>query len=168
MKKRLLALCVSFTLLGVIYYAQHNNINVLFSKRFLNINPGEIVFFTINWEGKSYSFARHNKKWKLEKPAAKSMEQRPVDYFLKDLCTLPLTQTISENSDEAAAYGLENPRIRIQMVYGSAIARIVVLLGCDNEAGTSIYAKKSDSAKIVLLGRIIKEDVAQLVHMIDS
>jgi Domain of unknown function (DUF4340) len=168
MKKRLLTLLSSLFLLCVIYYAQFYNCRFFLPKGFLNIDPSEIASLTIFFKEQPYGFVKENSKWKLAIPYEKDMEQRSVEVFLKDLCMLSVTQKISGNPGESEMFGLKRPEIRINVTYGSEKRKMSVLLGNENEAKTSTYAKIGESNEIVLLGRIVKEDVNYIINMVDS
>jgi hypothetical protein len=137
-------------------------------KGFLNINPSEIGSLVIFFKEKSYGFVKKNHKWLLFEPYEKDIEPLSFERFLKDLTMLPVTQRISNNSDESEMFGLRPPEIRINITYGPGKKDIWVFLGKDNEAKTSTYAKIKESDEIVLLGKVLKEDVTQIIAMIDA
>ncbi len=59
-----------------------------------------------------------------------------------------------------------DPGIRIIITHGPENKKTCVLFGDYNAAGTSFYAKTESSKEILLLGRILKEDVLHIVHLL--
>ena len=168
MKTRVLLLFASLFILCATYYALHGNCKFFAPRGFLNINPSEIGSLVIFFEEKSYGFVKKNHKWLLFEPYEKNIDLQSFDRFLKDLAMLPVTQRISNNSDDSAMFGLRPPEIRINITYGPEKKDMWVFLGKDNEAKTSTYAKIKESDEIVLLGKVLKDDIAQIVAMIDA
>jgi len=164
MRKRIIILVASLLVFLICYYAQTNN-NMWFGPAgYLHIKPSEVSSVTIFFNEKTYGFVRENKGWKLLDAGVYGFDQKYFAIFLKDLCTLPKTQTISNNSEELGLFGLEVPEIRIKITYGTDKRRVCLFLGRDNEASTSTYAKVEGSNEIVLLGKILKESIGHIIE----
>ena len=115
---------------------------------------------------KAYDFVRANDGWKLVGPKEHRVDQKSFEIFLRDLTMLPKTQTILKNPEDLSLFGLKDPEIRIRITYGSDKKSAYLLLGSDNEAKTSTYAKVEGSNEIVLLGIILKEDVKRIIDLV--
>lgn len=168
MKKRLLILLASLLLLSISYYVLIYNHSIFLQKTFLDIDDSEVVSLVIFIGEKPYCFVKENHKWKSVRPYEKSADQWSFESFLKVLTMLPITQRISNNPDASELFGLGTPEIRIRITYGPDKKNTWVFLGNDNEAKTSTYAKIGGSNEIVLLEKVLKDDVMYIIEMIDA
>ncbi|MBW2367001.1 MAG: DUF4340 domain-containing protein [Deltaproteobacteria bacterium] len=167
MKKRLLSLLLSLCFLGGVYYTLFYDTRYILPKGFLSIDPSEISSLVIYFKDQPYGFDKEDINWKLSSPYVKNIDQWSIENFLRNLCMIPVTRKISENVEGAEKFGLKRPEVRINLTYGSEKKNMSVMLGNDNESKTSTYAKRGGIAEIVLLGKVIKEDVINIIKRVD-
>ncbi len=167
MKIRILILFSCILLIVSTHYALENNILFGGPKGFLNIDPLKMSSLAIHFQNQRYVFQKlKNGAWKLTGPKIKEDNQSFFAVFLKDLTTLSITQNLINNESGLDSYGLHDPEIKIIITHGSENKETCLLFGNDNAAGTSFYAKIESSNEVLLLGKILKEDVLRIVHLL--
>lgn len=167
MKIRLLILFSCILLIVSTHYALEDNALFGGPKGFLTIDPLEISSFAIHFQDQKYVFKKQeNGKWELMEPRTKKDAQSFFPAFVKDLTTLSITQTLINNESGLNSYGLHDPEIKIIITHGSENRKTCLLFGNDNAAGTSFYAKIENSKEILLLGKVLKEEVLHIVHLL--
>jgi len=137
-------------------------------KGFLNATPEEISAISIFNREKEYSFLIKNDSWYLDKPINKNIENYLFKLFVRTLSQLPVTQIIQEHSENLEIFGLEHPEVQIKISYNNGRRDDCLLLGNENAANTSTYAKLKGSRQVVLLGIILKEDVRHILEKISK
>ncbi len=167
MKIRLLILLSCILLIVSTHYALENNVLFGGPKAFLNIDPLKISSLAIHFQEQKYVFKKQeNDKWELTEPRTKEDGQSFFSVFFEDLTTLSITQTLMNNESGLKSYGLHDPGIKIIITHGSENKKTCLLFGNDNVAGTSFYAKIENSKEVLLLGKILKEDVLHIAHLL--
>ncbi|MBI3091357.1 MAG: DUF4340 domain-containing protein [Candidatus Tectomicrobia bacterium] len=104
--------------------------------------------------------------WHLSVPLAADASQRDVEDLIKLLKEAKVKEFSSESTDELAPYGLEAPKVRVDLRAGDDQASF--LLGRFDEKKKGVYARRSGSKQVLLMDEKFIEklpkEVASLRH----
>lgn len=90
-------------------------------------------------------------RWQVVEPAASTVPSDLIAGLINNLTQLPDVEVVAEHAGDLTQYGLAPPIS--QMVFTRAGGKpITVRLGARNPAGTAIYAQRSDSPHVFLIG----------------
>jgi hypothetical protein len=124
------------------------------SETILSVKEGQVVSFTYEKDGAVYTFARENRKsdWVYQQDPSLELEQNLVDNVLLTATEITTKQIISENLDEAAEYGLDDPCFTLNMMLKDGTEQ-VLYLGSVNAMTSDYYAAVEGDGRIFTLSQ---------------
>jgi hypothetical protein len=162
--KRVIILCLVLLAMATSYYFLVSNKAVTYEKGFLNSEQKLIKSLSIFKNEKQYCFVQENNIWYLTKPKKVYTDNAFFIRFVDELTQLPVTQIIVGRSENLETFGLDHPEIQIRITYNNDKNDDWLLLGNNNEASTSTYARLKGNEQVVLLGIILKQDVEHIIE----
>jgi len=118
---------------------------------FLDVPADKIEAIAVRRDGKLVRCRQVNGRWTLTEPAGRSVSADLIETLVGNLTQLPDVEVVAENSDALGEFGLQTPQSEIT-VQASGRAALSVRLGAPNPAGTAVYAQRSDSQRVFLIG----------------
>lgn len=167
-RKRALLLLIALLILGASYYLSMYSRSSAYVKGFLNANPEEVSAISILNKENEYRFLIKDGIWYSDNSLNATIDNYLFKLFIKKLAQLPVTQIIQEHSENLESFGLEHPEVQIKVSYNNSRRDDCLLLGNENAANTSTYAKLKESRRVVLLGIILKEDVRRILEKVSG
>jgi hypothetical protein len=118
---------------------------------FLNVALDEISAVEIRRGDRVVRARRVGDRWELVEPAGRSVPPDLIGALINNLLQLPDVEVVADASTELAPFGLDVPvsQITLATVRGEPM---VVKLGNRNPAGTAVYATRSGSEHVYLIG----------------
>ena len=98
---------------------------------------------------------RANERWQVFEPAGARVPSDLIAALVNNLAHLPDVEVIAETAPDLKQFGLEVPVSQITLTRASA-PPIVVRMGTRNPSGTAVYAQRSDSPRVYLIGLNIR------------
>ena len=94
---------------------------------------------------------REGEGWKIVSPLEAPADADAVEGLVSDVVGLEIEEVITEEPGELAAFGLEEPRLSVQVTLKDTAAPVRVSLGEKAPDGSIVYAQISGAARIVAL-----------------
>jgi uncharacterized protein DUF4340 len=117
---------------------------------FLNLSEGQIESVELRREDVVVRCRRVDRRWQVVEPAGRTVPSDLVGALVGNLIQLPDVEVVAETAANLAQFGLDASASQIVLT-GSGPA-ITVRLGSRNPAGTAVYATRSDSPRVYLIG----------------
>ena len=118
---------------------------------FLEAVPSRIDRVRMEVESLAVQFERRDGRWVVTEPEGIAPPGDVIDAVLDAFTSLPPIDIVSEGADHQGQFGLAPPRARIRIEQEGALVSTIVL-GELNPTRTSVYAKKSGSDEVALIG----------------
>lgn len=90
-------------------------------------------------------------RWKVVEPPGNSVPADLIAGLISNLTQLPDVEVVADKDGDLAQFGLEQPVSELVLTPASG-APITVRLGNRNPAGTAVYAQRSTSDQVFLIG----------------
>lgn len=95
---------------------------------------------------------RHSEgRWKVVDPPGSSVPSDLIAGLISNLTQLPDVEVVADQGGDLAQFGLDTPVSELVLTLASG-APITVRLGNRNPAGTAVYAQRSTSDRVYLIG----------------
>jgi len=94
---------------------------------------------------------RVGERWQLEDPTGHSVPPDLVSALIDNLSQLPDVEVVADAHADLAPFGLAPPASQITLLAANG-AQLSVRLGNRNPAGTAVYATRSGSDRVYLIG----------------
>ena len=89
--------------------------------------------------------------WQVSEPVGSNASSDLITGLVSNLTQMPDVEVVSEATAELAQYGLAPPLSQITLRLDGG-KRVTVRVGTRNPAGTAVYAQRSDSPQVFLIG----------------
>lgn len=93
--------------------------------------------------------AREGEAWKLTEPQQVAADASAVESLLGSIANLEVDATIAEGETDLAQYGLESPRVRVEVERESGATPVTLEIGDKAPAGGGVYARVPDQGRVV-------------------
>ena len=90
-------------------------------------------------------------RWEVIEPAERTVPSDLVEALVANLTELPDVEVVADDSNTLGEFGLQEPQSEITL-QRTGQAPLTVRLGGHNPAGTAVYAQRSDSPWVFLIG----------------
>ena len=121
------------------------------ARPFLEAVPERIDRVRLEQEGMEVQFERKDGRWLVTEPAGLAPPGDVVDAVLESLTSLPAIDIVADGVEHEGQFGFVPPRARIRIEQQGALVSTVIL-GELNPTRTSVYAKRSGSDEVALIG----------------
>jgi len=99
-------------------------------------------------EGEAIKLKREGTGWKMTVPAAVPADATAVDAMLGSLESLEIDEVVTENPAGLADFGLDKPKLSLEVVSQGAAAPLKLLVGGKLADGSGVYAKLPASNRV--------------------
>jgi len=118
---------------------------------FLNITDDRIDALEIRRGDMVVRCGRVDGRWQVLDPAGHPVPADLVAALITNLTQLPDVEVVADTAADLSQYGLDTPASQLTLTPRDT-APIVVRTGSRNPAGTAVYAQRSDSSRVFLIG----------------
>jgi hypothetical protein len=118
---------------------------------FLEVPPEEIQAVELRRGNTVVRCRRGKDRWQVLEPAGARVPVDLIAALVNNLAQLPDVEVIAETAQDLGQFGLETPVSQITLTRASG-PPIAVHLGARNPSGTAVYAQRSDSPRVYLIG----------------
>ena len=99
-------------------------------------------------EGETIKLKREGTGWKMTVPAAVPADASAVDSMLGSLESLEIDEVVTENAGSLTDFGLDKPKLALEVVSQGASAPLKLLVGGKLADGSGVYAKLPASNRV--------------------
>ena len=109
---------------------------------------------------------RSGEDWFIVSPIEDSAENSTVKTLLSSLTSAKTERTVTENAEDLAPFGLDQPAIKVAVQKDSQSPRQEIWIGKETPVGSNLYIKFADSKEVMLasqsLKRALEKDLFEL------
>lgn len=124
-------------------------------RRFLAIEPSVVREIRLVRDGRSVVMRRAPAGWAVVEPADTDIAPDLVAAFMNALMETEEIAQVAGAEADPHVYGLDERAGRVEIVADRSTP-LEVRIGGENPTGTAVYAQRSGSADIVLIGRNVR------------
>jgi len=106
---------------------------------------------------------KDNQTWLLAKPVIARAEQATVDEMASALANLQVTDTVEQNPDDLADFGLARPAVTVTVTTSDNRVLPAILVGKQTPIGNSAYIKMADAPAVLLVASTFPANVEKSV-----
>lgn len=121
------------------------------SAPFLEAVPERIDRVRLENESMAVQLERRDGRWIVTEPEGLAPPGDVIDAVLESFTSLPAIETVSDGVEHQGQFGLVPPRARIRIEQQGTLVSTIVL-GELSPTRTAVYAKKSGSEEVALIG----------------
>ena len=118
-------------------------------KRVLVFKKGEVKQLSLTWGRKTIICQQSDHTWKLKKPIEATGDRSVIDGLLSSLQSARAQEFVSEKPKNLAQYGLQHPRIKVDLLLGEERAKETLLIG--KKKDKRFYAKDESRPPVFLV-----------------
>ncbi len=118
---------------------------------FLNVPEEQIEALQVQRGETLVRCRRVDGRWKVTEPADGNVPADLIAGLITNLTQLPDVEVVAEKPDNLAEFGLDDPTSQVVLT-PAAGGPITVRLGNRNPSGTAVYAQRSTSSRVYLIG----------------
>lgn len=123
-------------------------------RMFAGLQSDSIAELTVTSEsGETTSLKKENGAWQMVAPVAARGSDLEVTGIANALAGLDVTRVVEETLANAGEYGLDTPRIQVAFKTADGKTSGTLRIGSKTATGGSLYARKNDEQKVVLIGQ---------------
>ncbi len=104
------------------------------------------------------------KEWKIIEPLQSQADAPDVYRYIKTFAQIVEIMVVDENTADLSLFGLDNPLLEVSLKLKGDSVPLNIQIGNDNPSNTCCYAKKKDSNKILLIGKLYKTDLNKNIN----
>ncbi len=146
----LLALVLIFESKGEKKRAAEERTNMLIS-----LTSGDVRKASLVRDGGTLTFERDEAgPWRLTSPLQAAADDAEVGNFVDSLASLRVERVVEKEAKDLAAY--EIPKIEVSLWVKSKEAPVRLLVGMENPLDKTLFAKREDDPRVVLLASTLK------------
>ena len=124
-------------------------------RRFLNLDARGLREIRVRRPDSVMVSRRDAGGWVVVEPAGGFVPSDLITAFTNALAAAEEIARVSDSTDDAKQYGLDERASRIEIVPASGDP-IVIVLGQTNPTGTAVYARRDAAPEVILVGRNIR------------
>jgi hypothetical protein len=118
---------------------------------FLDIPAAQIDTLELRRDTRVVRCRRRDGRWEVAEPTGRSVPADLIEALVATLTQLPDVEIVAETGTTAGEFGLQTPQSEMTLA-GPDRPPVTVRLGAHNPAGTAVYAQRSDSPRVFLIG----------------
>ncbi|MBN2265705.1 MAG: DUF4340 domain-containing protein [Candidatus Aminicenantes bacterium] len=121
----------------------------------IDLEADDIRKVSLDGGGRTLAFERDvDGPWRLTSPLEAAADEYEVDRLVDDLASLRIERVVEAEGGDAAAY--EIPRTEISIWVKDKAEPVRLLVGMENPLDKTLFAKREDDPRIVLLASTLK------------
>jgi hypothetical protein len=121
----------------------------------ISLTPGDIRKVSLIRNGETLTFERDEAgPWRLTSPLQAAAEEYEVGNFVDSLASLRIERVVEKQSKDLAAY--EIPKTEVSLWVKGKDAPVRLLVGMENPLDKTLFAKREDDPRVVLLASALK------------
>ncbi|MBI3782540.1 MAG: DUF4340 domain-containing protein [Deltaproteobacteria bacterium] len=129
-------------------------------KTILNFADADVQKFELHGESKGLTLVRKDDAWTLEQPGPYPADAPTVRSFLSTLRSMRAVDFPNDNPTDLSKYGLDKPRLSIDLSLGKDNASKKILIGGDNpEKKAEIYLQASGMPTVYAVSDWVMRDL---------
>ncbi len=159
MKPRLtlILLVIFIALLVLVYFFEIKGKKEENEEKLINIPSENIIKISLQKDNETFVFEREKEnEWKIVSPIEVEAEQYEVDRLADDFSDLKIERVIEESSTKGDLEKYKIPSSKIILWRKDKAKPIVLLIGMENPLDQTLYAKREDEQRIVLIPSHLK------------
>jgi len=117
----------------------------------LNVEANRIDAVELRRDDRIVRCRRVDGRWQVTAPAGGSAPADLIAALVTNITELPDVDVVAENGTDLAQFGLDKPATEMTLTPGGGTP-ISVRLGNRNPSGTAVYAQRSGSDRVYLIG----------------
>ncbi len=158
-KTTLVLFAVFAGLLGVVLFFESRGAKKEAAKEtadtLISLASGDIARVSLVRDGETLAFERDDAgPWRLTAPLQAAADDYEVGILVDALSSLRIERVVEEEAADPAAYGI--PKTEVSLWVKGKDAPVRLLVGMENPLDKSLYAKREDDPRIVLLASTLK------------
>jgi len=118
---------------------------------FLDVGDNRITTLELRREDRVVRCRRVDARWQVTAPAGSVVPADLIAALVTNITELPDVDVVAESSTDLAQFGLDTPAAEMTLTPESGTP-ITVRLGSRNPSGTAVYAQRSGSDRVYLVG----------------
>jgi hypothetical protein len=118
---------------------------------FLTMSEDQIQTFEARRGDEVVRCRRHDGRWQVVHPPGAKVPSDLIAALISTVNDLPEVEVVADRPHDLAPFGLATPTAQL-MLTPAAGAPVTVRLGSRNPAGTAVYAQRSTSPHVFLIG----------------
>jgi hypothetical protein len=120
---------------------------------FAGLESDSIEEITVRSEaGDVTTLKKQDGAWQIVSPVTARGSDMEASSIASALAGLDVTRVVDENPSSVAEYGLDKPRLEISFTSAAGKPSGKLLIGSKSATGGSLYARKNDEPRVVLIG----------------
>lgn len=121
----------------------------------IDLAAGDVVKASLVRDGETLAFERDEAgAWRMTSPLRAAADQSEVDSLVGALASLRIERVVEKEGKDPAAY--EIPKMEADLWIKGKEAPVRLLVGMENPLDKSLFAKRDDDPRIVLLSSTLK------------
>lgn len=122
-------------------------------KLFPNVASDNVEKLTVrNDAGETTTLEKRDGKWVMTAPVQTRASDMDASGIVNGLAGLEVTRVVDENPTDVKDYGLDKPTVEIDFTSNAGKPSGKLLIGGKTATGGSLYARKDDEKRVVLIG----------------
>jgi hypothetical protein len=118
---------------------------------FVTIDENQLQSIEVQRGKEVVRCSRSEGRWKVVQPPGSPVPSDLITSLISAVSELPEVEVVADQPGDLAPFGLDVPAARLTLT-PAAGAPITVRLGYRNPAGTAVYAQRSTSPSVFLIG----------------
>jgi hypothetical protein len=121
----------------------------------ISLTSGDIRKASLVRDGETLTFERDEAgPWRLTSPLQAAADEYEVGNFVDALATLRIERVVEKEAQDLAAY--EIPKMEVSLWVKGQDAPVRLLVGMENPLDKTLFAKREDDPRVVLLASTLK------------
>jgi len=156
-KPTFILLIVFAVLLGGVYFFESKfKVRKESESKFIDLDSSDIQEIILLKDNETISFRKdENDDWLIAQPLEAQADNFEVNRLAGDFAELKIERVVEENALDLDVY--EIPRLTVQLFTKSQEDPTVILLGAENPLDKTVFAKKKEDARVVLVSSRLNE-----------
>jgi hypothetical protein len=135
--------------------------------RFVLVDAAALRELRLTRDGRTIVARRAGDVWSVVEPADATVPSGLLGAFANALLSAEEIAHVAGPSADTHAFGLDASAVRVELLDGAG-RPIIVVMGATNPAGTAVYARRSGSGDVVLIGRQVRYYEELIFQAVDA
>ena len=162
-KSTFILLIVFAVLFGGVYFFESKfKVRKESESKFIELDSSDIQEIILSKENETISFRKdENDDWLIAQPLEAQADNFEVNRLAGDFAELKIERVVEEDAGDLDVY--EIPRLTVQLFTKTQEDPTVILLGAENPLDKTVFAKRKDEARVVLVSSRLNEIIEKKV-----
>ena len=156
-KATIILLIIFIGLLGLVYFLEIKGKKEEKEEKLINIPSENVTKISLQKENETFIFEKEKEnKWKIVSPVEVEAEQYEVDRLADDFSDLKIERVVEETATKKDLEKYKIPSTKVTLWTKDKTNPVVLLIGMENPLDQTLYAKREDDQRIVLIPSHLK------------